>query len=170
MWIVNTPSTSHNKLPSFFMSGTMTRAITGFSTDFISWFVADSFAIGITFSISFFISSSRTSAISNRVAFFVATRVAGRMYCHCFSVHSLEHVDCNWSWPRFLKIEIKISSKKDYWLGDSMIWDFPGRQALSVSDYVVSIEGSLMLWNHVSKIWRLLVRRKWTDEKLDVKT
>ena len=52
---------------------------------------------------------------------------------------------------------------------DSMISDFTGRRPLPARDYVVSIDGP-KLWNHVSKVWRLLVWRNKTDEKLDVKT
>ena len=37
-------------------------------------------------------------------------------------------------------------------------------------DYVVSIQGGYMLWNHVSKVWRFLVWRNQADEKLDMKT
>ena len=43
--------------------------------------------------------------------------------------------------------------------GDSMISDFTDRRLLSARNYVVSIEGSSKLWNHVSKVRRLLVRR-----------
>ena len=50
-----------------------------------------------------------------------------------------------------------------------MIWDFVGRRPLPVRDYVVSIKGGPKLGNHVSKVWRLLVRQNKTDEKLDVK-
>ena len=40
---------------------------------------------------------------------------------------------------------------------------------LWAADSVVSIKGGLKLWNPVSKVWRLLVWRSTTDEKLDVK-
>ena len=55
-------------------------------------------------------------------------------------------------------------------MGDSMICDFSGRRPLPVRDYVVSIEVGPELWNHVSKVWRLLVWLIKTDQKLDVKT
>ena len=56
---------------------------------------------------------------------------------------------------------------KGYSRGDSMIWDFVGRRPLPARDYVVSIMGGPKLWNHVSKVWRLLVWRNKTDEKFD---
>ena len=58
---------------------------------------------------------------------------------------------------------------KGYSRGDSMIWDFVSRRPLPVRDHVVSIKDGPKLWNHVSKVWRLLVWRNTTDEKLDVK-
>jgi len=53
---------------------------------------------------------------------------------------------------------------KIHWIGIS--WADPCRP---LPDYVVSIKGGPKLWNHVSKVWRLLVWRNKTDEKLDVK-
>ena len=50
-----------------------------------------------------------------------------------------------------------------------MIWDFVSRRPLPVRDYVVSIKGRPKMWNHVSKVWRLLVWWNKTDEKLDMK-
>ena len=67
------------------------------------------------------------------------------------------------------KMEHDFSWKRVYDRGDSMNWDFVGRRSLPVRDYVVSIKGGPKLWNHVSKVWRLLVWWNKTDEKLDVK-
>ena len=53
--------------------------------------------------------------------------------------------------------------------GDSMILDFLARRPLPVRNYVVPIKGGPKRWNHVSKVWRLLVWRNETDEKLDMK-
>ena len=50
-----------------------------------------------------------------------------------------------------------------------MIWDFVDRRPLPVRDYVVWIKGGPQLWNQVSKVWRLLMWRNKTDEKLDMK-
>ena len=49
-----------------------------------------------------------------------------------------------------------------------MNWDFIGR--LSGSDYVISVEEGPHLWNHVSKVCRVLMRRNYIDEKSEVKT
>ena len=51
-----------------------------------------------------------------------------------------------------------------------MNWDFIGRRPLSGSDYVISVEEGPHLWNHVSKVCRVLMRRNYIDEKSEVKT
>ena len=46
-----------------------------------------------------------------------------------------------------------------YIRGDSMIWDFKGHRPLSAKEHVVSIKDGPLLWNKMSKVWRVHVWR-----------
>ena len=68
--------------------------------------------------------------------------------------------------PSGNKFTISLISNFVYRRGDSMNWDFVGRPPTPAGQGLCGFNKG---WsgNHVSKVWRLLVRRSKTDEKFE---